>query len=85
MEYTNSRKQTESLTKPQIEQFPTYNINNDDVKENQNQIKYKNLQLYTTNLQEIILDLLAEKAGLTLKTTAEELFKCVWSFYGIGA
>ena len=59
MEYTNSRKQTESLTKPQIEQYRTYSINNDDIKENQNQIKNKNLQLYASSFQEIILNLLA--------------------------
>ena len=89
IEYTNSRKQTESLTKPRKEQFPSYNINNGDIETVKNQIKSKNLQLCATSLQEIILDLPAEKARLTQphkmvihtqpirRLTSDVLFKCL--------
>ena len=60
MEYINSRKLTDSLTKFQMQQSRMMTFK----KKLKIKLKYKKNQLYATSLQEIIVDLPTEKVKL---------------------
>ena len=60
MEYINSRKLTDSLTKFQMQQSRMMTFK----KKLKIKLKYKKNQLYATSLQEIIIDLPTEKVKL---------------------